>query len=220
MNIILFGPPGAGKGTQAEHLQKAYSLAKLATGEILRAPGLLNDRARKYMEKGELVPDALIISIIQHRIAEKDCEAGVIFDGFPRTIPQAEALDAMLAEEGKALDHVIELKVDDGRLTERIAGRFSCAKCGTGYHDSFRKTKVYGICDICGSHEFKRRDDDKAEKVAKRLEVYHAQTAPLLPYYEQRGVLRTVDGMADIAEVSKAIDAIVAGSAKKAAKNG
>lgn len=215
MNIILFGPPGAGKGTQAEHLHKAYGMAKLATGDILRAPGLLNDRARQYMQKGELVPDSLIISIIKNRIREKDCAAGFVFDGFPRTIPQAEALSEMLKEEHKSLDCVIELQVDNEMLVKRVAGRYSCAKCGAGYNDHFKKPQKDGVCDACGSREFSRRDDDKAETVSRRLEAYHRQTAPLLPYYERMGLLHTIDGMADIKEVTGQIDRILKDASKQ-----
>ena len=220
MNLILFGPPGAGKGTQAQAMTENYGLAKLSTGDILRMPGPLNDRARQYMQKGELVPDSLIISIIRNRILEKDCKEGFVFDGFPRTIPQAEALDVMLKEEGKLLDCVIELKVDDAELIKRVAGRFACAKCGAGYHDSFKQPKKEGTCDACGAHEFSRREDDKPETMSKRLDAYNRQTAPLLPYYKEKGVLHTVDGMAEISQVTRQIDEILGKRQKKAAQNG
>lgn len=214
MNLILFGPPGAGKGTQAERLNEKFGLAKLSTGDMLRAPGTLNNLARNYMQRGDLVPDDIIIAIIRSRLNEKDCAKGFILDGFPRTAPQAKALDDMLKETHKPLSHVIELKVDDKQLIERIAGRFSCAKCGAVYNDSSHKPKTDGVCDTCGSTELTRRGDDKAEKVAHRLEVYHKQTAPLLPYYKAKGILQTIDGMASIDEVTERINAIVSGDAK------
>ncbi|MDE3016576.1 MAG: adenylate kinase [Pseudomonadota bacterium] len=220
MNLILFGPPGAGKGTQAERLHDAYGLAKLSSGDMLRSPGTLNNLARTYMQRGDLVPDDLIIAIIRGRLNQKDCARGFILDGFPRTAPQAEALDGMLKEIRKSLSYVIELKVDDRQLIERIAGRFTCAKCGAVYHDSFHKLKTEGACDACGGTQFSRREDDKVETVARRLESYHRQTAPLLPYYKGKGVLQTIDGMASIEEVTAKINAIVSsGSNKNAAKN-
>ncbi len=212
MNIILLGPPGAGKGTQSDHLRDAYGLTKLATGDMLReavAAGTeLGKKAKDIMAAGGLVSDDIMIGIIREAIRSAS-KSGFILDGFPRTVPQAEALDAMLKEEGKALNHVIELKVDDEALVARISGRFSCAKCGAGYHDHFKQPKVAGVCDACGHTEFTRRADDKAETVAKRLEAYHAQTAPIIPYYKAKGALTTLDGMADIGQVTQAIDALV-----------
>ena len=200
MNLILFGPPGAGKGTQAEFLSDKLNAAKLSTGDMLRecakSDTPLAKQLQEIMSAGKLVPDEIIIEIIRERIQQTDCAAGFILDGFPRTTPQAEALDEMLDKEGKQLNAVVELKVDDGALVERIAGRFSCAKCGAGYHDSFKPTGQEGVCDECGATEFTRRDDDKAELVAKRLEAYYEQTAPLLPFYKDKGLLKTVDGMA------------------------
>jgi adenylate kinase len=213
MNLILLGPPGAGKGTQAQHLQSSLGIAKLSTGDMLRsavASGSdLGKKAKDIMASGGLVPDDLVVSLIKSRIAQPDCANGFILDGFPRTLGQAEALDVMLGEESRKLDFVIELKVDDRQLIERITGRYSCAKCGAGYHDSFKQPREEGVCDECGSREFSRRADDKAETVAARLGAYHRQTAPLLPYYSKRGILVSVDGMADIAEVTRQIDNIV-----------
>jgi adenylate kinase len=219
MNLILMGPPGAGKGTQAEYLQQQLGIAKLSTGDMLRAAvasgSEIGQQAKAIMASGGLVPDDIMISLIRERIREADCANGFILDGFPRTIPQAEALDVMLAAEGKSLGCVIELKVDDQALIARIAGRFSCKKCGAGYHDHFKRPGREGICDSCGSTEFVRREDDKAETVGKRLEAYNVQTAPLLPYYRARGVLQTVDGMAEIGEVTKQIEDIVKNSPKQ-----
>jgi len=209
MNLILFGPPGAGKGTQADLLHKKYALPKLSTGEMLRQPGTLNNLALSYMQRGNLVPDDLIIAIIRGRLNQKDTAKGFILDGFPRTSPQAEALDGMLKTIGKSLSHVIEFTVDDKKLIERLSGRFSCAKCGALYNDVSRKPAHKGICDSCGGTEFNRREDDKAETVLRRLEIYRRHTAPLLPYYAKKKLLRRVDGMADVAEVTRQIDRIM-----------
>lgn len=215
VNLILLGPPGAGKGTQAQYLQSKLGVAKLSTGDMLRAAvasgSALGKQVQDIMAKGQLVSDDIMINLLRERIRQADCQNGFILDGFPRTVAQAEALDVMLAEENKHLDTVIELKVDDKQLVERIAGRFSCAKCGAGYHDSFKQPKKSGVCDECGSTEFSRREDDKAETVSKRLEAYHRQTAPLLPYYQKKGVLKGVDGMADITDVTRQIDSIIGG---------
>ncbi|WP_029009720.1 adenylate kinase [Azospirillum halopraeferens] len=213
MNLILLGPPGAGKGTQARRLEDARGLVQLSTGDMLRAMvkegGPLGQQAKEIMDAGKLMPDDLMVSMIGERIEKPDVKNGFILDGFPRTVAQAEALDTMLAQKGLKLDHVIEMKVDDAALVERITGRYTCAKCGKGYHDVFETPKVAGVCDACGSTEFKRRADDNAETVKTRLEQYHAQTAPILPYYRDRGVLKTVDGMAEIDEVSRQIEAII-----------
>jgi adenylate kinase len=212
MNLILLGPPGAGKGTQAEFLQQKFKLAKLSTGDMLRAAVRrsteLGKKADAVMKAGQLVSDDIMIALIRERIANTDCENGFILDGFPRTIGQAEALDGMLATMQKPLTMVIELTVDDAVLVERIAGRFSCTVCGAGYHEQFKKPKVEGVCDTCGATIFTRRKDDNRETVASRLEAYHAQTAPLLPYYKERGILKSVDGMADIADVTREIDGL------------
>ena len=213
MNLILMGPPGAGKGTQAKRLEDGRGLIQLSTGDMLRATvesgSEVGQQAKAIMERGELVSDEIMIAMIRDRIQQPDCENGFILDGFPRTIAQAEALDEMLTKMDVRLDHVIEMKVDDGILVDRISGRFSCTNCGTGYHDRFQKPQKEGVCDSCGGTEFTRRKDDNAETVASRLEAYHAQTAPLLPYYKQQGTLKSVDGMADIDEVMRQIEAVL-----------
>ena len=201
MNLVLLGPPGAGKGTQAKLIEEKYGLIHLSTGDMLReaiASGSeLGKQVKEIVESGALVPDTTIIQMIEARIAAPDCAKGFILDGFPRTVRQAEALDGMLERKHLKIDHVIELKVDDDALVKRISGRFSCAACGAGYHDAFKRPKTEGVCDDCGGKEFSRRKDDNPETVKARLEAYHAQTAPILPYYRERAVLRTVDGMAD-----------------------
>lgn len=213
MNLILLGPPGAGKGTQAKRLEDRHGLVQLSTGDMLRAVvasgAPLGQQAKEIMAAGKLMPDELMIEMIADRISKADCATGFILDGFPRTVPQAEALDRMLGEKGLKLDHVIEMKVDDAALVERITGRYTCAKCGQGYHDKFQTPKVDGVCDVCGSTEFTRRADDNAETVTTRLAAYHKQTAPILPYYKERGVLETVDGMADIDIVTEQIEALL-----------
>ncbi len=214
MNLILFGPPGCGKGTQAQALHDKHGLAHLSTGDMLRAAVAAKSevgmRAKAIMEAGELVPDEVVIGIIADRIGQPDCARGYILDGFPRTIAQAQALDELLTDRGQGIDHVIVFEVDDDALVERVAGRFSCENCGAGYHDRFKPTKVDGVCDVCGSKSFKRRKDDNAETVRARLSAYHQQTAPLIPYYRERGLLRKIDGMATIDKVTQDIDALLA----------
>ncbi len=213
MKLMLLGPPGAGKGTQAKRLEDAYGIIQLSTGDMLRAEvssgSDLGKQAKEVMESGGLVSDDLIINMISSRIDQDDCQKGFILDGFPRTTPQAEALDVMFAEKDMKLDRVIEMKVDDEAMVERITGRYTCAKCGAGYHDSFQKPEVEGVCDKCGGTEFTRRADDNAETVRSRLQAYHDQTAPIISYYREKGVLESVDGMAGIDDVTKQLKEVI-----------
>lgn len=215
MNIILLGPPGAGKGTQAARLQADRGMVQLSTGDMLRAAVKAGTpvgmKAKAVMEAGELVSDEIVSGIIGDRLDQPDTQAGVIFDGYPRTAAQAASLDELLGDRDRKLDYVIELDVDEDALVERIVGRFSCAKCGTNYHDKFNLPKVAGVCDVCGSTEFKRRADDNEETVRTRMAEYRAKTAPILPIYEARGLVHHVDGMADIDHVTQAIEAILDG---------
>lgn len=213
MNIILLGPPGAGKGTQARIIEEEHGLVQLSTGDMLRAAVASGSpvglKAKAVMEAGQLVSDEIVIGVIADRLDQPDAKSGVIFDGFPRTVGQAEALDALLPEKGLNLDAVVEMVVDDELLVDRVSGRYTCAKCGEGYHDRHKQPKTEGVCDNCGSTEFKRRADDNAETVKSRLVAYHEQTAPLIDYYKARGKLKTVDGMADIDEVTRQIRAAI-----------
>jgi adenylate kinase len=217
MNLILLGPPGAGKGTQAKRLETTRGLVQLSTGDMLRqavaSGSVLGQQAKKVMEAGQLMPDEIIIAMIAERIAAPDARKGVVLDGFPRTEAQAEALDKMLAQGGRKLDAVIELGVDEDALIERISGRFTCARCGTGYHDKFHPPKKAGICDVCGSTEFVRRKDDNPETLKARLVAYRAQTAPIVPYYRRKGLLKEVDGMAAPDQVTREIETILNGIA-------
>ena len=214
MNIILLGPPGAGKGTQAARLQATRGMIQLSTGDMLReavAAGTpVGLKAKEIMARGELVSDAIVSALIGERLDAAE-DKGAIFDGFPRTGHQAEALEILLAERGRHLDHVIELVVDEDELVKRITGRFTCARCGAGYHDDFRPTKAAGVCDACGSTEFKRRPDDNEQTVRTRMAEYRAKTEPILPYYRAKQLVRQVDGMASVDSVAAQIDAVLDG---------
>jgi adenylate kinase len=212
LNIILLGPPGAGKGTQAARLQAARGMIQMSTGDMLRearASGSpIGEKVKAIMDAGELVSDAIVTALIGERL-DAAGDHGAIFDGFPRTRAQAEALDLLLSERGRKLDYVIELQVDEDALVKRITGRFTCAKCGTGYHDQFKPTIEPGVCNACGSTEFVRRPDDNEATVRTRMAEYRAKTQPILPYYAERGLVRSVDGMASVDEVAAQIDAIL-----------
>lgn len=224
MILLFFGPPGAGKGTQAGRIEKKYGLVQLSTGDMLRDHKKrgtdLGQKAASFMDNGKLVPDDVLVAMIKDRIQQDDCKGGFILDGFPRTQAQAEALDAMLSQGGLGIDAVIVLTVDENALVDRITGRYSCADCGAGYHEHFSPPKAEGICDQCGGHTFTRRADDTEEKVRTRLQEYHDKTAPLLPFYQGKGLIQTVDGMGPIEEVAVAIDTILAPFNVQGAKQG
>jgi len=211
--LILLGPPGAGKGTQARMLQEQFGLVQLSTGDLLRAAVAAGTEAGKQakavMEAGDLVSDEIVIAILRDRMADDDCERGVILDGFPRTTAQAEALDDLMSESDTKIDAAISLEVDDAAMVTRIAGRYTCGNCGEGYHDEFKQTQTEGKCDKCGGTEMKRRADDNAETVSQRLKAYHAQTAPLIEYYDNKGALKRVDAMGDIDAIAKELTVIV-----------
>ena len=213
MDIILLGPPGAGKGTQAHRLVEHHGMLQLSTGDMLRetrkADTELGRKVADIMDSGSLVSDDIVSAMIDAKLASMGPEVGAIFDGYPRTAAQADQLDGILAKHGRSLDHVIELEVDEDALVERITGRFTCANCGAGYHDTFKQPAVAGVCDECGSTEFKRRADDNEETVRHRMQVYRSETAPILPGYEARGIVSRVDGMGAIDDVTQAIDAIL-----------
>ena len=213
MNLILLGPPGAGKGTQASRLVKERGMVQLSTGDMLRAAVAARTpvglAAKAVMESGGLVSDEIVSGILSERLDQPDARAGFILDGYPRTDVQAGSLDAMLAEKGLALDHVIELVVDEDALVDRITGRFTCGSCGEGYHDRYKQPKVADTCDVCGASNFKRRADDNADTVRQRMMEYRAKTAPIIPHYEGRGIVARVDGMADMDAVAASIAKIV-----------
>lgn len=206
MNLVLLGAPGAGKGTQAKRIEENFHVLQLSTGDMLRAEarsgGPLGQQADALMKAGKLVPDEMIVGMIDRRLDRDDCRGGFILDGFPRTLAQASALDEMLAKKGLKLDTVLSIDVDDEAMVERISGRFTCANCGEGYHDSFKRPKIEAVCDVCGASRFVRRADDNAETVRARLKEYHAQTEPIIAYYEKGGLVRRIDGMRSIDQVT------------------
>ncbi|MBB1247861.1 MULTISPECIES: adenylate kinase [unclassified Rhizobium] len=213
MRLILLGPPGAGKGTQAQRIVEKHGIPQLSTGDMLRAAVVqgteVGKRAKAVMDAGNLVSDDIVNAIVSERIDQADCARGFILDGYPRTLVQADSVDAMLSAKGMKLDVVIEMQVDDTVLVERVSGRYTCATCGAGYHDKNHQPKVEGVCDKCGGHSFKRRPDDNAETMTTRLQDYYKKTSPLIGYYHAKGLLKPVDGMAPIDEVTAAIETIL-----------
>jgi len=216
MNIVFLGPPGAGKGTQAKILIERYGIPQISTGDMLRehrAKGTeLGKKAQEYMDKGQLVPDEIILGMVKERLSQPDCQKGFILDGFPRTVVQAEALDKLLSEMGKKLDFALALIVPDDLLVERLTGRRTCKNCGMMYHIKYKPPKVEGKCDVCGG-ELYQRPDDNEETVRNRLKVYHEQTAPLIEYYKNKGILREIDGSKSIEEITQQIISILEGKA-------
>lgn len=213
MNLILLGPPGSGKGTQARRLEKDFGLVQLSTGDMLRAAIAKGDafgkKVGKLIEAGQFVPDKTVIEMVKERIDQPDCEDGFILDGFPRTRPQAVALDTMLANKGRKLDHVIELMVEEQTLIERIMGRYTCNDCGEVYNDHYKQPKAENVCDVCGGSDFLRRSDDNAETAQERMVAYHRKTEPILPYYREKGILREVDAMGDFAAITEQIETLL-----------
>jgi adenylate kinase len=211
--IILLGPPGAGKGTQARLLEMRHGLVQLSTGDLLRAAvkigSSLGREAKAYLDVGKLVPDDLAVQLMAEWMQRPEATKGSILDGFPRTVAQAKELDALLGKKNVSVRSVIEIKVDDRKLVERISGRFSCVECGEGYHDTFKPAKKLGVCDGCGSNRFERRPDDNVDVIKTRLEAYYAQTAQIIPYYAQRGILHSIDGMASVEQVSNSIEDVL-----------
>jgi adenylate kinase len=218
MNLVLLGAPGAGKGTQAKRIEQEFGIIQLSTGDMLRAEvssgTAIGKQADEIMKAGQLVPDGIIIGLIDSRLDREDCRPGFILDGFPRTLAQAAALDAMLARKHLKLDEVISIEVDDEAMVERISGRYTCARCGEGYHDRFKQPKVEGVCDVCGFTEFVRRADDNAETVRQRLKAYHSQTEPIIAYYDKQALVRRIDGMRAIDEVTEEIVAALRGGTR------
>lgn len=207
------GPPGSGKGTQSDLLKEKFGLYHVSTGDLLRAEikkeTEIGKQVQQLMAEGKYVPESIVINMIKDKLLSDECKGGVILDGFPRTVHQAEALDQMLQENNMKIDHVIQLEVDDVAMVERVAGRFTCAKCGKGYHEITHPPAQEGVCDVCGGTEFTRRPDDNAEAMEKRLEVYYESTRPVIPYYQERGVFKVVNGMGDIQTIAKEIENIL-----------